>query len=524
MSSTTPKWVTYTLVNSILCITGGLMVPVISILFRTKKNINTKLINYGLSLSAGSMITTSLYKMLPRMDGNNNIPVFVAVSLGIFISFSVNYLVHSYASESLLHCAHENNDQDHVDEGDHSHSHDHLHDNTSPENRDDSTKDNRGQYSQAPADNIYTDISEVNDMSNNDQSTDAESSPLLSNNTRRTNTSATITKLFTKNGATTNSEECVPIIKTKSFSCYNGSQAEGIVSKHIQRSTSLSFHLTNGSEFNSENRLEAGKLHSKRIGLSCLENDVGYDLENLPTYRHNFLKKKASYEGVIVGSNMQPQSHSYATQSESATSGQHSSTSVYSAKTHKSHLKDHHHKLETPFSKLLSIGLQTCLVLTIHKLPEGFIIYYTNRSNESSELGLSIFISLAIHNFVEGFAMTLPFYAALESKGIPILITAVLGGGSQPIGALIGYLFFRNKEGSDLDGSISMDFFLSLTAGFLLVIALQMFQTGVGFSDNHHHHGDDDDSETIEEHSLGTTCLKWSCFGVLLILASGIFV
>lgn len=165
--------------------------------------------------------------------------------------------------------------------------------------------------------------------------------------------------------------------------------------------------------------------------------------------------------------------------------------------------------------------MQTCLVLALHKFPEGFIIFYTNRSDSSKSLGFSIFLSLTIHNFVEGFAMTLPFYTVFESKWVAILITAVLGGGSQPLGALIGYFIFKGSTPRDHEPN--MDFLLSVTAGFLLVIGLQMFQTGIGFSDGHHHHQGEGDEEMKQSHSSGTTCLKWCCTGVLLILASALF-
>lgn len=473
-----PKWVTYSLVNSLLCICGGLCVPLISKIFKTRKNINTKLVNYGLSLSAGSMITTSLYKMLPHMDGSNNYHVFFGLLFGILTSLSINYVVHAFASESLVHCAHSDNPEE-SSNLDHDHSHDH---------------------------NNFTDTS---DASRNASSTsilsNSEATPLLP---KKNTTKSSLNDIIANRGPISSTERdigsCVPMAKSKSFSF----APELIQATAILRSSSLQSVNPNTSISGQKNKCCGN-------GMSCLENDVGYDLENISMYRDHFLSGRKSLHDLEESGHIHD---THGTMTSSAT--------INSLIEHEHHDKDHHHHLETPFSKLLSIGLQTCVVLTIHKFPEGFIIYYTNRSDQSSSLGFSIFVSLAIHNFVEGFSMTLPFYAVFESKIVPILITTLLGGGSQPLGALLGYWFFKGKvpDSNPTKGELKMDSFLSLTAGFLLVIGLQMFQTGIGFSDGHHHHNNEEGGEVKENHSLGTTCLKWSCFGVLLILASGLFV
>ncbi|EDO18529.1 hypothetical protein Kpol_2001p34 [Vanderwaltozyma polyspora DSM 70294] len=469
-----PRWLSFSLINSGLCILGGLCVPLLSMTLRTKQNTNTKLVNYGLSLSAGSMITTALYKMLPHMDDKNSVEVFVGLLFGILTSLSINYIVHAFASESLLHCAHSHDTEHHDDHSDHEHT----------------------EVSYTGNDNDQSSDSLVND----------EVRPLLSKrNTQKSTLIDLITNTESSNMGSCDLGSCVPMAKSKSFSCV----PEPVQSSAITRSGSCCSRPTTE---NATTNSTIGKGHGH--GVSCLENDVGYDLENLSIYREHFLSGRKSNADL----EQHPHIHNDTI---------HNSASYHSDHQFNDHVsRDHHHHLETPFSKLLSIGLQTVLVLTLHKFPEGFIIYYTNRGDKSSSLGLSIFISLAIHNFVEGFAMTLPFYAALQSKTIPILITTVLGGGSQPLGALIGYWIFRNKDkdSNDPESDLRMQFFLSLTAGFLLVIGLQMFQTGIGFSDGHHHHDGEQDEEVKENHSLGTTCLKWCCIGVVLILASGLFV
>jgi len=90
---------------------------------------------------------------------------------------------------------------------------------------------------------------------------------------------------------------------------------------------------------------------------------------------------------------------------------------------------EHHHHV--PTNAFLSIGLQTCLAIALHKLPEGFITYATNHANP--RLGFSVFLALFIHNIAEGFAMALPLYLALNSKLKALMWSSVLGGVSQVI-------------------------------------------------------------------------------------------
>src|SRR5579871_4997050 len=98
--------------------------------------------------------------------------------------------------------------------------------------------------------------------------------------------------------------------------------------------------------------------------------------------------------------------------------------------SHHSELPDgveHHHHV--PTNAFLSIGLQTCTAIALHKLPEGFITYATNHANP--RLGFSVFLALFVHNISEGFAMALPLYLALNSKWKAVIWSSVLGGISQ---------------------------------------------------------------------------------------------
>lgn len=166
---------------------------------------------------------------------------------------------------------------------------------------------------------------------------------------------------------------------------------------------------------------------------------------------------------------------------------------------------EHHHHIKTPLSRLLSIGLQTVMAITLHKFPEGFIMYSTSKANP--ELGLSIFFSMFIHNFVEGFTMTVPIYIALDSRGKALLIGGTLGSLSQPLGAAIGYYMFKGKVDMDDPFTISLiASLLAITSGFLTFISLQMFASAIGFGGK---------QEKV---------ILWSFVGLLIICISNILV
>lgn len=486
-SESIPRWLVYSLVSSLLCVVGGLCVPLISFCFRGKKDLNTKLVNYGLSLSAGSMITTALYKMLPsdKKKSSNPYSIFGGLMLGMFLSLVLNYVVHACASESLVHCAHDAGAED--EEGSHSHhshhdghEHEHTHA-TEPETVPPETSNRVEEYAPPTGTELLRPQSMRKKSSLFDMLSTGKAGQL---------------------GDCLDLTSCPPMTNREGFSCV----PSGI---KVNEAGSSSSSTGSMNERSSQNGI------SDPVGVACLENEIGYDLENLALYRKNFhsnrkLSLSTALDHISIHSSLAH--HEYGSINDS----DHAEDLELELPSH------HHHHFETPFSKLLSIGLQTCVVITLHKFPEGFIIFYTNQSSDVSKaLGFSIFLSLTVHNFVEGFSMTLPFYAAFENKALALLITTLLGGCSQPLGALIGYLIFKDKDNGGGENQPHMDTYLSATAGFLLVIGLQMFQTAVGFSQSHHHHQGEGGEELKENHSSGTTCLKWCCVGVLLIISSG---
>jgi ZIP family zinc transporter len=143
----------------------------------------------------------------------------------------------------------------------------------------------------------------------------------------------------------------------------------------------------------------------------------------------------------------------------------------------------HHHHV--PQNAFLSIGLQTSLAIALHKLPEGFITYATNHA--SPTLGFTVFLALFIHNIVEGFAMALPLYLALNSRWKAMFWSSLLGGISQPAGAGLAALWIwsTGQRGSDDATGPSWGIYggmFAVTAGVMTSVALQLFSEGLGLT------------------------------------------
>lgn len=160
----------------------------------------------------------------------------------------------------------------------------------------------------------------------------------------------------------------------------------------------------------------------------------------------------------------------------------HSRSSSYSSSASSSHSHDHHHTHEpsqhhhhVPTNVFLSLGLQTSTAIALHKIPEGFITYATNHANPT--LGFSIFLALFIHNITEGFALALPLYLAINSRWKAMLISAVLGGVSQPLGAGVAALWFKvqGKERQEEGGmDVVYGCMFAATAGIMTMVSLQL--------------------------------------------------
>jgi len=86
-------------------------------------------------------------------------------------------------------------------------------------------------------------------------------------------------------------------------------------------------------------------------------------------------------------------------------------------------------------ARMLRTGWLIAIGITLHNLPEGFVVAagYTYMPR----LGLIIAIAIMLHNIPEGIATAIPFTAA-EMKPFKIAILTFLSGLAEPIAALVG--------------------------------------------------------------------------------------
>lgn len=142
-----------------------------------------------------------------------------------------------------------------------------------------------------------------------------------------------------------------------------------------------------------------------------------------------------------------------------------------------SEVKDHHHHVSTRYSHLFSIGLQTALAISVHKIPEGFLTFAT--SHASPDLGFSVFLALAIHNFCEGFTIAFPLYLAIGNRALSIGAAILLGGCSQPVGAVLAWGLFKSEVSRD--ANMTFGLLVAVTSGFLSIIGLQMYGASITY-------------------------------------------
>lgn len=146
---------------------------------------------------------------------------------------------------------------------------------------------------------------------------------------------------------------------------------------------------------------------------------------------------------------------------------------------------EHHHHHHVPTNAFMEIGLQTSIAIALHKLPEGFITYATNHANP--ELGISVFIALFIHNITEGFAMALPLYLAINNRLQAMVISFVLGGLSQPLGAGVAAVWFHVAGQSNWAPSESgYGAMFAITAGIMTSVGLQLFAESLELTHSKH--------------------------------------
>ncbi len=114
--------------------------------------------------------------------------------------------------------------------------------------------------------------------------------------------------------------------------------------------------------------------------------------------------------------------------------------------------------------KLLRMGVFVALALAIHNFPEGLATFMAGLQDPS--IAIPVAVAIAIHNIPEGISVSVPIYFATGDRK-KAFIYSFLSGLAEPVGALVGYLIFRQFMNDMVFG-----FLFAAVAGIMVFISL----------------------------------------------------
>ena len=125
--------------------------------------------------------------------------------------------------------------------------------------------------------------------------------------------------------------------------------------------------------------------------------------------------------------------------------------------------------------KLYKLGIITMIVIILHNIPEGIATYITSTNN--IKLGLTLTIAIALHNIPEGISISIPIYYSTNSKFKSFIYT-VISGISEPLGAVIAYIFLSKYINDNILGII-----YSCIGGMMINIAInELYKESISYN------------------------------------------
>lgn len=121
-------------------------------------------------------------------------------------------------------------------------------------------------------------------------------------------------------------------------------------------------------------------------------------------------------------------------------------------------------KLEEKGSSLYKLGIISAIVLMLHNIPEGIITFLT--SSNDLKLGLKVAIAITLHNIPEGICIGVPIYYSTRKVGKAIK-TTLISGLSEPLGAILAYLFLYKYINNTI-----LNVIFILVAGIMISLAI----------------------------------------------------
>lgn len=116
-------------------------------------------------------------------------------------------------------------------------------------------------------------------------------------------------------------------------------------------------------------------------------------------------------------------------------------------------------------NNLYKLGILSMITLITHNLPEGVLTFLSSYTDIA--LGIKLSLAIAMHNIPEGIAIAVPIYYATGSRKKAIIKTA-LSGLSEPLGAILAYLFLARFITPSLIAII-----LIIVSGLMITLAIE---------------------------------------------------
>ncbi|MDR0686061.1 MAG: zinc transporter ZupT [Dysgonamonadaceae bacterium] len=129
--------------------------------------------------------------------------------------------------------------------------------------------------------------------------------------------------------------------------------------------------------------------------------------------------------------------------------------------------------------RLRRTGLLIALTVGLHNFPEGIATFTS--ALESLDVAIPIVVAIAIHNIPEGIAVSVPIYHSTGSRRKAFWYSFA-SGLSEPVGALIAYLFLRDIWTPTMSSIV-----LAVVSGIMVFISLDELLPAAEKYGRHHH-------------------------------------
>ena len=125
--------------------------------------------------------------------------------------------------------------------------------------------------------------------------------------------------------------------------------------------------------------------------------------------------------------------------------------------------------------KLYKLGIISMIVIMMHNIPEGIATFITTTNNV--KLGIILTIAIALHNIPEGISISIPIYYSTNNK-LKAFFYTLISGMSEPLGALISYLFLSKFVNNTILGII-----YAVIAGMMINISInELYKEAINYN------------------------------------------